>query len=415
MSKYFIRQVKLLAGGTALAQIINLISLPILTRIYSPSDFGIYALFISITSILGVFSTFKYENSIIAVDNDKEAYKSVYLIIKLSILSATIITCLFLLLSFTLNLNFQQHSSLILPCFFAIIFGAIYQALYYWNNRAQQYEIMTKGKVIASILVASFSISYGYFFNSFEGLLWGTVLGLLVNLIYLLVKGQSIVAGYLYPNNSILISHARELIRFPKFLIFSSFLDRLSSQLHIMMFTKYFGASVSGAIGIHNRVIGLPTTIIGNAVGDVFKRKASELLRDKGECIELLYKTSLGLLFIALPIAVILYLYAPVLFVLVLGEEWLQAGEFSQILAINFLFAFIVSPISTLIYLGNNQRFDLYIQMLLIIMLAIGMSYAVYTLNLMNALYAYSWSYIIKYSVEFLICVSIAKGNITVK
>jgi len=412
MSNYFLKSVSKLAGGTASAQLINLLSLPVITRLYSPSDFGVFALFTMVVAILGVFTTCKYENAIIAVEDEHDAFYCVYLVLFISIFMSSFLYIISLLIVSFIDLDIEGIYFTLFASYIGIIFSSAYLALYYWNNRFQNYTLMTKGRILGAITVAILTLSYGFFEGSYKGLIIGSLVGMFVNFIYLYSKGNSLNRFGTTPSFLTLRLTAKKLNRFPKFLVLSSFLDRLSSQFHIAIFTKFFGADISGSIAIHNKAIGLPTAIIANSVGDVFKRKASDFVRDGLDFRKFLFKTAFGLFVIAFPIFCTLFFFAPQLFVFVFGEEWLMAGEFSQFLAFNFLVAFIVSPIANVIYLGNNQKYDLYVQLLLITMLTLGMSYSVNHQSLDYALYTYAISYLVKYVVEFYICYRISKGNL---
>ena len=63
----------LLIGGTAISQLIPIGISPLLTRIYTPKEFGVLALFVSIAKIISVFSTGRYEPAIVLPKKDKEA------------------------------------------------------------------------------------------------------------------------------------------------------------------------------------------------------------------------------------------------------------------------------------------------------------------------------------------------------
>ena len=65
----FSRNVLTLFTGTAIAQAIPILISPILTRLYSPNDFGIFSAYLAIVSILGLFATWKFE---LAIPLEKE-------------------------------------------------------------------------------------------------------------------------------------------------------------------------------------------------------------------------------------------------------------------------------------------------------------------------------------------------------
>ncbi|RBW69793.1 hypothetical protein DS031_09685 [Bacillus taeanensis] len=62
--KSFAKNVMVLMSGSSLAQIILLISSPLLTRLYTPAEFGILAIYLSILSILLTVCSLQYEMTI---------------------------------------------------------------------------------------------------------------------------------------------------------------------------------------------------------------------------------------------------------------------------------------------------------------------------------------------------------------
>jgi len=60
----FAKDVLKLASGTVLAQIISILSAPLLTRLFGPEAFGLAALFGSVSGIIGVVACLRYELSI---------------------------------------------------------------------------------------------------------------------------------------------------------------------------------------------------------------------------------------------------------------------------------------------------------------------------------------------------------------
>lgn len=399
----FFKKAGVLAGGTAVAQAINIVSLPILSRIYTPADFGIYAVFLVLSSIGAVFGTLKYENAIIAVDTDEEAKECTIFILR----SSPFIILLLLVLSLlAVHLIFQQYSHynmVLIGSALMIIFTSNFQALYYFNNRMSKYSLMTRGRMYAAAAIFIVSISVGLFHSGFEGLIVGSVSGSAVNFFYLWSRTKELSFRQIMNGWESARNAAKKNIRFPKNLIISSFIDRLSSQFHTLVFARYFSAGVAGSVSLHHRVVSLPTSIIGNAVGDVFKRDASDLLRNQGNCKELFLKTGITLFAIAIIPTIVLALFAPDLFVFVFGDNWKQAGEFSQVLSLPFLFGFVVSPLSSIIYLEDNQKYDIFLQGTLLFLLVASMTYAVSTKNEMIAVIAFAASYCIKYTIELII------------
>ena len=60
-------------SGTAISQGILIAATPILTRIFSPENFGIFALYLSIVGTISLVSSWKYELAIVLPDKDDDA------------------------------------------------------------------------------------------------------------------------------------------------------------------------------------------------------------------------------------------------------------------------------------------------------------------------------------------------------
>lgn len=88
----FIRGVLAVGGGTALTQIAAVLSSPILTRLYRPDDLGVWGLFVSYIGFVSTMSSLRYEVSIVATREDKDAREltssSLFLVMLTSFLGA---------------------------------------------------------------------------------------------------------------------------------------------------------------------------------------------------------------------------------------------------------------------------------------------------------------------------------------
>jgi len=406
----FVRQVSLLAGGTALAQVINLAILPILTRLYGPGEFGILAVMTAVAAMGGVFVSLRYENAIIAVHSVEEAKLGVYSIFWISLFACLIGFSVFSLVSFLIDLSDKHYWVGVLSILFMLA-SAWSQALYFFNNKISNYRAMTKGRLYAALMLAFTSIVWGVSAGSFWGLLLGSFFGVLINFIYLLVITKDVNLAEFYQQRKNVLSFAVGNKRFPRFLIASSLIDRASSQGYLLLFTKVFGETVAGYLSLYNKVAGLPSVLIGSAVGDVFKRNASEQLRETGQCKGLFSKTAKSLMLIAFVPFIVLVLLGPYVFSLVFGSEWRTAGEYAQVLSPVFFIGFVVSPLSSLIYLEDYQKYDLLLQFVLVSMLTVFLTTAIVFGDIFWAVTAYAISYFLKYLLEAAICWNIACGK----
>ena len=73
----FTKNIVTLMTGTAIAQAIPIAISPILTRIYKPEDFGVFALFLAISSILATVVNGRYELAIMLPKKDEDAINGI--------------------------------------------------------------------------------------------------------------------------------------------------------------------------------------------------------------------------------------------------------------------------------------------------------------------------------------------------
>ena len=88
--------------GIAISQAIPIAISPILTRLFTPNDFGIFALYLSIVSIISIVATGRYELAVILPDNDKDAIHIVLLALFLIFFTAVVLLLVILIGAFAL-------------------------------------------------------------------------------------------------------------------------------------------------------------------------------------------------------------------------------------------------------------------------------------------------------------------------
>lgn len=72
-----VRSVGELLLGSLIAHGISVVSMPILTRLYTPESYGIFGTYSALVSILSIITTLRYEFSILLPPNDEDAERLV--------------------------------------------------------------------------------------------------------------------------------------------------------------------------------------------------------------------------------------------------------------------------------------------------------------------------------------------------
>ena len=359
-----------LASGTVVAQAISIAALPILTRLYTPEDFGVFVLFQAVAAMVGVVATGRYEFAILAADSESEAWAGVWLVSGVAAIIG-VLSLFTVWIAFYISSNgILAENFLILAPLLAVLvtINGVYRAFYFWCNRKEKYGRLAVNKIISASAFAAVSIALGLMGFALIGLIVGTVVGQFTNSFLLIWQTLRERDRPLLPEMNEITQCASRRVNFPKFLIPSGILETTSAQLHVFMLSTIFGTAVTGSVGLYQKSVSVPVRTLGNAIRQVFRQRAAVELNRKGECLELFNRTVGVLVAIALPIALLMYVFAPTVFPWIFGDEWIEAGQFARVLAPMFFCSFVASPVSSLILIGERQKYDLFLQILLLVL-----------------------------------------------
>ena len=183
----FSKNVLTLLTGTSIAQAIPIAISPVLTRIYTPNDFGIYALYMSLASILSVISTGRYELSLLLPKKDEDAFSLLSLSLFLSFLFSIFISIIFYFFNVQIvlilgNPNIERWLYFI-PI--SIFFTGLFQTLTYWSNRNKQYKTIAKGRVSQSSGTAISNLILSLNNSNGKGLIIGGIIGRITGSLYI--------------------------------------------------------------------------------------------------------------------------------------------------------------------------------------------------------------------------------------
>jgi O-antigen/teichoic acid export membrane protein len=359
----FVRNVLVLTTGTTLAQAITLAITPILTRIYTPEEFGIFFVYIAITWLLMVFVTGRYEHAIMLPSNDEDAINIVGLILLIAFIFSLFIFMLLLVADNTLakwifgdeNL---KHLLYFLPISLLVLGSS--QALNYWFNRKSKYKLMASSRILRSAAAGSGQLLLNKTGLQNIGLIGGYIIGEIILFGTLWKKLSPDIVKFkskLTINRMFYLS--KRYSDFPKYDVLASFFNQGSSQLMVIFFGVLFGAEVAGYYGLTQRVLAVPLAFVGTAFLDVFKQRAAESYVSTGSCRDIYVKVFKLLVVISFIPFLILFLYGKELFSFVFGSEWGISGEYAQVLAFMLLFKFVASPLSYVLYIAEKQKYNL--------------------------------------------------------
>ncbi len=375
----YILQILTLMSGTIIAQVLMLAIIPVLTRLYTPEEFGIYSLFLSIVFILGVVASWKYELAIMLPKRDRDAQALVFLslIITISMVLAT--TMILLIFHTALIEHFPELSSIIWLIPVGVLLTGLFQIFTAYSSRHQFYKKIASVKVTNAFTIASVQTMFRYLLN-WNGLISGKIIADTVSVSLFVsyhIKKQTLQLKNFSKRR--IYYNAKKYDNFPKYQSFTTFLNAISQNIPVLMLTALFSPAAAGLYALTVRVLQAPVSLIGGSTREVYYQRASKMYANGENIFRLYMKTTLGLVKIFfIPFVVVLF-FGETIFGWIFGQEWIESGHIAQILIVWFLFLFINTPSVITYSILGIQKFQLVLE-IVSVFLRFGSIYLGYAL-----------------------------------
>ncbi len=364
----FYRNIVLVAGGNAIAKLIGIALIPIITRLYSPADFGIFNIFISIFGIIGSLATMRYAIAIPIVKDESTAYN----LLRLCFL-ATLTLCLSLV--FLVAVFGQQVAELyeiqylktylwFIPI--ALLGKGVYEALNNWAIRSRSFRLITRTSISQGISSSGTKIGLGILNIKPLGLFIGQIAQEAAGIISL--SSRLVKTNPTFFSTFSIIEIKRVAIRYKRFPLIQSWSQLLlatGAQLPILMLGVFYNAEVVGVFGLAKSMIHIPVDLIGQSVSQVYYAEISEFGKEKPDKIYALSVALMKKLFFMgfIPVAFLIF-FGPRVFGIVFGPEWVEAGAYARFLSIYVMVVFISAPLANVFNI--YERMDLQFKLNLI-------------------------------------------------
>ncbi|CAM4431581.1 lipopolysaccharide biosynthesis protein [Paenibacillus phoenicis] len=360
----FLKNVAVLASGTVVSQVIVMATLPVLTRLYSPTEYGTYSMYLSIIGILLMVISFSYENAITLPEDDRTASNvlslSLRICIGVSIASGIGIHILEEPLSAWLHESYLTHYYLF---FIVSLFGAgFYQILNYWSIRKKYFKQLARTKYTQSLSQVSSQIGLSLFHLGPLGLIIGDIIGRFGGLLpqWKLwrrdVKSQAITSDWADLKES-----AYRYRRFPFLSMAAGLLNSVVLYVPTILLASFYGPQVAGWFALCQRILGSPMTLIMTSVRNVYlAESADSMINHPHKLYPLFRKTVRNVFLFGALVIFIIVGVGPYLFSFLFGEEWARSGSFIRILSMMYLSQFVANSVGSTIDVMERQDLHLY-------------------------------------------------------
>lgn len=406
----FWRRVSIVLAGTAAAQAIPLVILPLLTRMLSPEALGQYFIWLGVATVASVVATLRLDVAIFNAKSQEEMASLLQAAITSAVVVAGLLLIALLGLHFVAPDWIERHvvskGATAAACMAALI--AINQtsvAAYVYHAKFARQALARVLLTGSTALVQLVAVVAGF---GVSGMIYGQVLATACVVTWLVIDvrrslsldlGGSSVFRYL--------GTIREHWRFPVFSMPADFISALSAQLPLFLMGGRFGNAPVGQYALTNRALAAPVGLLAGSVLSVFKEEASRQYRETGQCRQAYMRTFYSLALLGVVPFAALFFLSERLFVFVFGPDWAEAGRLAAMLAPMFYLKFVASPLSYTMYLANRQSHDLLWQVALLAMTA---SVFQFSSEVHRAVASYSAGYSFLYLAYLLMSYRAARG-----
>jgi lipopolysaccharide exporter len=356
----FVRNMSIVMTGTAVAQVIGFALTPIISRLFSLEDFGVFGSFSSVLGVVIAFVTLQYSQAVMLPKEEKDAVN----VFAVSILSVFIITFLGFLFAFVFSdwllkiLSAPKSRWLLWFLPFGIFVAGINQAFQAWCIRRKAFTKTASSQIIRAGSGGVLNIAAGFFQLGSSGLVASSVVanGLAsVNFVYQVfcLDKALFKSSLAWKRIGRLAVEYRD---FPLYSATQNMMNALSLGLPVLLLAHFFGIAVAGAYAFGARLLQVPMSFILTSLRQVLFQKACETHHQGGKLLPLYMKITAGLFVLVFFPSVVLFIWSPQIFAWVFGSQWYAAGEFARWLVLWFMFGFCNVPSTLFARILRMQR-----------------------------------------------------------
>lgn len=326
------RAVMTLFSGSAVGAGITYVAQIILTRLYTPADFGVADLFAAVIAVVLPVASLRYEDALILPEDDSDAAHLFWMAAGLSLLAAGLLSAAVFLRPWIDSMPAYRSLGPWLiwmgPALLVLRIGKLSEA---WLTRIKTFTPLAVGHVGRSGVTGFWRIVAGLGPGSSPaGLINGYIAGAVATAA---VHGAPLVQnpGALRRRTRWLRMKrlARRYRRFAQLTTPSTLFHSLSSRLPFLLLAAFFSEEIVGLFGRAFLVLAVPLGVIGGAVARVFVANAAEARRE-GTLEPLALAFHRRLVHIGLYPALAVVLFGPSLFEVVFGAPWREAGVYAS-------------------------------------------------------------------------------------
>lgn len=348
-------------GSSALVQIFPLATAPIIARLYTPEEFGTYAVFFALASILAGISALALTNAILLETDERQAVHATFL--SLGVVAAF---CIFLTASMLVSPQaakvhlFGAPVTPFLPWLgLTVLVSGAFNCLYAWAIRAERFPLLARNKLVLGLATSGLQIGIGLSQPGAMGFIAANLLGYAAAI--LLLTGPFILEARRLRPAFGLKSAFRQFLKhraLPLWTLPATLVNTACSFLPELMINRLFGVAQLGQFSLANRMINFPLNFLATSVQDIFRQQAALEFAERGHCRATFNRFFILMSVVAVALLLPVIILVPMVFPIIFGRQWDQAGGLIQAIGLLIIVRFVSSPLSYVWIIRGHQKLD---------------------------------------------------------
>lgn len=328
----FFHNMSIVMSGTAIAQIIGFLLMPVVSRLFTGSDFGVYGSFISVSGMTASVVTFQYSQAIMLPKKKEEALNLFFISCLATFLVTFLVVVIVLLFPVTIQrLIKTQNVWMLFLLPIATLVSGLNQSLQAWSVRVKSFKHTASSQIIRSLTSSGIWLIAGIRSIGEVGLAVGSVMGgLLASINLAKVLRRDLKSLWHSVNWGKIRDLSLEYRDFPIFSAPQNLMNAVSQGLPVLLLGHFYGIEIAGFFAFGMRVLFTPMGFVLKALRQVLFQKASEKHNSGIDLGGYYLKTTGALVMLAIGPSLIVFIWAPQIFSLVFGQEWWEAGIYAR-------------------------------------------------------------------------------------
>ncbi|MBN1363503.1 MAG: oligosaccharide flippase family protein [Syntrophaceae bacterium] len=342
----FVKNVLVVMSGSAVAQVIGFALIPIISRLFSPSDFGVLGSFQSVFSIIAAGATLQYTQAIM-LPKEKEDALNLFFVSCLCTLAVGSLLLIFCMLAPASVNNLMKTDGVwaLALLVVATVVAGLNQSCGAWCVRAKAFKHTAASQVILSVSEKGTQIGFGYLKAGAAGLIVSSVLATILaslNLVRVLLPDLWTLRRFIRWER--MKQLARDYRDFPMYAASQNVINALSSGLPVLFLSHFYGIDLAGAYAFGVRILWTPMSFFIGALRQVLFQKAAETQNQGHNLAPLYVKITVGLFALVFFPSMVFFVWAPEIFIWIFGSQWHTAGELAKFLVLWMMVVFCNLP-----------------------------------------------------------------------